>query len=135
MIVVEKIPLKEEKEGGKEGLEELLSSMLELLGKTGKAEAGLLHHLTPAERFEQFEKTRRRHSNERDFEHLRSWTHDTRGRWRWRREEGKACGLRHILHHNLILLRFLQISILLTFQNLFCVSPTMYFIEPFLVVV
>jgi hypothetical protein len=39
--------LKEEKEGGKEGLKELLSSMLELLGKTGKAEASLLHHLTP----------------------------------------------------------------------------------------
>jgi hypothetical protein len=39
--------LKEEKEGGKEGLKELLSSMLELLGQTGKAEAGLRHHLTP----------------------------------------------------------------------------------------
>ena len=50
MIMVEKIPLKEEKEGGKEGLEELFSPMLELLGKTGKAEAGLLHHLTPAGR-------------------------------------------------------------------------------------
>ena len=50
MLVVEKKPLKEEKEGGKKGLKELLSPMLELLGKTGKAEAGLLHHLTPAGR-------------------------------------------------------------------------------------
>ena len=42
------IPLKEEKEGGKEGLKELLSSMLKLLGETGKAEASLLHNLAPA---------------------------------------------------------------------------------------
>ena len=50
-IVVGNVPLKEEKEGGKKGLKELLSPMLELLGKTGKAEARLLHHLTPAGRW------------------------------------------------------------------------------------
>ena len=43
-------PLKEEKEGGEEWLKELLSPVLELLGKTGKAEASLLHHLAPAGR-------------------------------------------------------------------------------------
>ena len=48
MIVVVNLPLKEEKEGGEDRLKELLSSMLELLGETGKAEAGLLHHLAPA---------------------------------------------------------------------------------------
>ena len=41
-------PLKEEKKGGEEWLKELLGAMLELLGKTGKAEASLLHHLAPA---------------------------------------------------------------------------------------
>ena len=50
-IVVGNVPLKEEKEGGKKGLKELLSPMLELLGKTGKAEARLLHNLTPAGRW------------------------------------------------------------------------------------
>ena len=66
MLVVDNIPLKEEKEGGKEGLKELLSSMLELLGKTSKAEARLLHHLTPAgRRVSAIRETRRRHSHER----------------------------------------------------------------------
>ena len=61
-------PLKEEKEGGEEWLKELLSPVLELLGKTGKAEASLLHHLAPAGRQVEVGFTnllRKRHSWER----------------------------------------------------------------------
>ena len=50
-------PLKEEKEGGEDWLKELLSSMLELLGETGKAEASLLHHLAPAGKMSVSEET------------------------------------------------------------------------------
>ena len=111
MIVVVNLPLKEEKEGGEDWLKELLSSMLELLGKTGKAEASLLHHLAPAKKNSSFRTNffsspagtmsiSEENTCERGFEHLRSWTHDTRGRCKWRREDGKSWGLRR-LHQNL----------------------------------
>ena len=53
MIEMSKIPLKEEKEGGEKGLKELLSSMLKLLGETGKAKTSLLHNLAPAGKLQQ----------------------------------------------------------------------------------
>ena len=65
VIEMSNIPLKEEKEGGKKGLKELLSSMLKLLGETGKTEASLLHHLAPAGKLQQPEKARRRHGSQK----------------------------------------------------------------------